>query len=403
MEFFSYLHHLVCSSCQMKYPIDDVIETCRCGAPLLAEYNYDSLNQRLTKKSLQDRPQTLWRYHEMLPVLDPENVVSLDEHMTGLLPMNRFGTRHGLSNLVVKNEGTLPSGTFKARGSAVGISKAKELGVKGIAIPTNGNAGAAWALYAARAGMPAIVVMPELAPRVPMTECQVSGADVFLIDGTIRDAGTAVSQMVKKNQFYNVSTFNEPYRLEGKKTMGLEIAEQFQWSLPDVIVYPTGGGAGIIGIYKAFRELRELGWIEGPLPRLVVVQSVGCSPLVRAFHNKERTTVEWDNPETVAFGMRVPKPLGDFMILDYLYETNGTALTVTDAEILKAQNQVVRLEGLHVCPEGAAALAGIAKLREQDWVHADERVLVINTGSGLKYIDEAVAEGKLTHLTKDVI
>lgn len=403
MKSFSYLHHLVCSRCGTEYPSDGVIETCECGAPLFAEYDYERLKQEFTKEELKSRPNNLWRYHELLPIRNPENVVSLDEHMTGILPMKRLGSKYGMHHLLVKNEGTLPSGTFKARGSAVGISKAKELGVNGIAIPTNGNAGAAWSLYAARAGLPAVVVMPETAPRVPMTECHMSGADLFVIDGTIGDAGHVIREMAEEKQLYNVSTLNEPYRLEGKKTMGLEIAEQFQWSPPDVIVYPTGGGAGVIGIYKAFRELRRIGWLKGPVPRLVVVQSVGCSPLVRAFENQEMTTVEWTNPETIAFGMRVPKPLGDFLILKELYETHGTALTVTDEEILEAQQKAIQLEGLHVCPEGGAALAGVAKLRQEGWLKAEERVLVVNTGSGLKYVDPTAIEDKLIRLQKDTI
>lgn len=356
-------------------------------------YDLEGLAKAITKEELAARPQNLWRYHEWLPVMDPASIVSLHEAMTPLIPVPQSGADMEIADLLVKDEGVLPSGTFKARGASVGISKAKELGVEALAIPTNGNAGAAWALYAARAGIRATVVMPDSAPLAPRKECVIAGADLYVISGTIGDAGKIVARTCAKKGWYDVSTLKEPYRLEGKKTMGLEIAEQFGWSVPDVIVYPTGGGAGVIGIYKGLRELQEMGWIGPKLPRMAIVQAAGCAPLVRAFQGGDKVSREWENPHTIAFGMRVPKALGDFLILDVLRETGGAAITVTDREIAEERAATVARDGLHVCPEGAAALAGARKLRASGYIREGERVLVMNTGSGLKYVDQIAHAG----------
>ncbi len=394
VEAFSYLSHLQCSRCNRTYGVDERVQTCSCGSPLLAQYDLRQAGKRLTKEHLRERPCSLWRYHELLPVRHSRFVVSMNESMTPLIPLPATGRHMDVSRLILKDEGTLPSGTFKARGASVGVSRAMELGESSLAITTNGNAGAAWTLYAARAGINISVVMPIDAPMTPRKECTLAGADLFVIHGTIADGGKLVQQLVAESDGYDVSTLKEPYRLEGKKTMGFEIAEQFEWSVPDVIVYPTGGGAGVIGIYKAFRELQELGWIDSRLPRLVVVQADGCAPLVRAFQKGERTCAAWENPETIAFGMRVPKALGDFLILDELYRTMGVAISVSDSEIIRERGELARLDGIHVCPEGAAALAGVRRLRQTGWIGDDETVLVMNTGSGLKYVDQLSAGGK---------
>lgn len=402
MDSFSYLTHLQCSKCGETRQEDGIVQTCACGYPYFSRYDLEAAGRQFTKNNLAHRPETLWRYHELLPVKQASSVVSLHELMTPLIPLTASGVAMGIEHLVVKDEGVLPSGSFKARGASVGISKAKELGVTKLAIPTNGNAGAAWALYAARAGISATVVMPSDAPLTPRKECVIAGADLYVIDGTIADAGRMVQRAVKKHGWYDVSTLKEPYRLEGKKTMGFEIAEQYGWSVPDVIVYPTGGGAGVIGIYKALRELQALGMISDKLPRMAIVQAEGCAPLVRAFTEGNKVSQMWDNPRTIAFGMRVPKALGDYLILDVIEQTEGTAITVTDEEICQERLGVVAREGLHVCPEGAAALAGARKLRESGFIRGGETVLVMNTGSGLKYIDQIHSTGIEISLTDDL-
>lgn len=392
---FSYLSHLSCSRCGRTFSAENGMLTCPwCGSPLLAQYDLSAVRRSLTKSELSARPQALWRYHELLPVRDERHIVTLGESFTPIVPLLASGRDMGLSHLLAKDEGMLPSGTFKARGATVGISRAKELGVTKLALPTNGNAGAAWALYAARAGIQATVVMPKSAPAVPRKECVAAGAKLFVIDGTIGDAGRTVGRAAARHNWYDVSTLREPYRLEGKKTMGMEIAEQFGWSVPDVIVYPTGGGAGVIGIYKGLLELRELGWIGDKLPKMAIVQSGGCAPLVRAFEQGKDVSETWPNPHTIAFGMRVPKALGDFLILDVIRKTGGIAIEVAEEEIVQERAGTVRRDGLHVCPEGAAALAGARKLRGMGWLQGDETVLVMNTGSGLKYVEQVAGTGE---------
>ncbi|WP_379132668.1 threonine synthase [Paenibacillus sp. sgz500958] len=384
---FSYLSHLECPECGQTYGADTVHQLCACGSPLLVCYDLDKVKQEWSIPELSGRKADLWRYHELLPVSDPGNVVTLGEGMTPLLELPRLGEAYGITSLMMKDESLVPSGSFKARGAAVGVSKAKELGVQKLAMPTNGNAGAAWALYSARAGIEATIVMPVDAPKITRSEVALAGARLYLVNGLISDAGKIVAQEVVQNGLYDASTLKEPYRIEGKKTMGIEIAEQLGWEMPDVILYPTGGGVGLIGIHKALLELREIGWVQGKLPRLVAVQAEGCAPIVKAWEEKAERSEFWPNSETVAFGINVPKALGDFLVLKAIYETDGAAVSVSDEEMSREQADIARLEGSFICPEGAAAFAAAKKLAAQGWIKAGERVVVLNTGAGIKYPD----------------
>ncbi|WP_410623294.1 threonine synthase [Amycolatopsis sp. cmx-8-4] len=383
---YSFLSHLECSRTGERLDADVVQGVSPAGAPLLARYDLDRVREAVTPKEISGREPTLWRYHEVLPVRSAEHVVSLGEGMTPLLRLPRYGRELGLSRLWMKDEGLVPTGSFKARGAAVGVSRAAELGVRGIAMPTNGNAGAAWALYAARAGLTSLIAMPDDAPSITMRECVAAGAELYRVDGLIGDAGKLVAAAVQRRPgVQEVSTLKEPYRIEGKKTMGYEIAEQFGWRLPDVILYPTGGGVGIIGIYKALLEMREMGWVTGALPKLVAVQATGCAPIVEAFSRGDRESVPFPDARTVAFGITVPKALGDFLVLDAVYATGGTAVAVTDEELLAAQRELSEREGAFVCPEGGACFAALRHLRESSWLEGDEDVVVLNTGAGIKY------------------
>jgi threonine synthase len=382
----SALSHLVCSRTGEQYDADVVQGVSAAGMPLLARYDLERVAATVTREDIAGRAPTLWRYSEVLPVRDASSVVSLGEGMTPLLPLPSYGAAIGVPDLLMKDEGLIPTGTFKARGAAVGVSRAAELGVKGVAMPTNGNAGAAWALYAARAGLRSLIAMPVDAPAITRAECVAAGAELYLVDGLIGDAGKLVNAAVAERTGYQeVSTLKEPYRLEGKKTMGYEIAEQLGWRMPDVILYPAGGGVGLIGIYKAILEMRELGWIEGELPRLVAVQAEGCAPIVRAFEAGETTSTAFPDAHTVAFGITVPKALGDFLVLEAVRATEGTAIAVSDAELLAEQQQLALREGTFICPEGAACMAAAKRLRESGWLRPDDRTVVLNTGMGLKY------------------
>jgi threonine synthase len=359
---------------------------------LLARYDLSAVST--TPSDVATRTPDLWRYHEVLPVQSPSSVVTLGEGMTPLLDLPRLGDALGLPRLKMKDEGLLPTGSFKARGAAVGVSRASELGARALSMPTNGNAGAAWAAYAARAGLPITVAMPVAAPSINRTEVAVPGAELVLVRGHIGQAGAWVREAVADRvpEVFDVSTLKEPYRIEGKKTMGLEIAEQLGWRMPDVIVYPTGGGVGLIGIHKALLELRELGWVSGELPRLVSVQSTGCAPIVAAFEAGERESQPWPDPRTVAFGLTVPKALGDFLVLDALYATRGTAVAVTDQQILEDLSVAGRLEGLFLSPEGAATVSAARQLRETGWLGEQDEVVVLNTGNGLVYPDTVAVD-----------
>jgi len=380
-----YVTHLSCPKCNNTYASEALIQVCDCGSPLLVEYDLDQVGAVLNKEMLKEREPSLWRYAELLPVRDKQHIITLGEGMTPLLHLKRLGREIGLDNLYLKDEGIIPTGTFKARGAAVGVSRAKELGVDVLAMPTNGNAGAAWAVYCAAAGIKAVIVMPEDAPPIPRGECAISNADLYLVKGLISDAGKIVARAVADFGWFDASTLKEPYRIEGKKTMGLELAEQFHWEVPDVILYPTGGGVGIIGIYKALKELQQMGWIGSKMPRLVAVQSTGCAPIVKAWEAGQKESIFWENAQTVAFGITVPKALGDFLVLDAIYKTNGCAVAVDDDQILVAEEMLASREGTFVCPEGAANLSATLKLKDEGWIKANEKVVLLNTGSGLKY------------------
>ncbi|MFK3959814.1 threonine synthase [Pseudalkalibacillus hwajinpoensis] len=385
---YSMVSHLLCPKCNETYDSDTIQQLCVCGSPLLVEYDLDEVKEHLTKEMITGREQSLWRYHELLPVKKEENKVSFEEGMTPFLPLPSLGQKMKLSNLYIKDEGMVPTGSFKARGAAVGISKAKELGVQNLAMPTNGNAGAAWSLYAAKAGLEAHIVMPVDAPEITRKEVSISSAHLYLVNGLISDAGKIVGDLVKEQGFYDASTLKEPYRIEGKKTMGYEIAEQLNWELPDVILYPTGGGVGLIGIYKAFLELKKLGWIKDQkLPRLVAVQSEGCAPIVKAFEEGKTESEFWENSTTHAFGINVPKAIGDFLVLDAIYQTDGCAVAVSEEDIRISQREVAALEGQFICPEGASTFAAAERLRERNWIKEDEQVICLNTGLGIKYPD----------------
>src|SRR5690349_7442437 len=383
---FSALSHLECSKTDARYDADTVQGLSDVGAPLLARYDLDAVRAGVSPADIAQRPHDLWRYHEVLPVQDPAHVTTLGEGMTPLLPLPTYGSRIDVPGLLVKDEGLVPTGSFKARGAAVGVSRARELGVRAVAMPTNGNAGAAWSVYAARAGMGSLVVMPVDAPEITRRECVVSGAELYLVDGLINHAGAMVKEAVPRRSGYQeVSTLKEPYRLEGKKTMGYEIAEQLGWRMPDVILYPAGGGVGLIGIYKAILEMQALGWIRPDLPRLVAVQADGCAPIVRAFESGATESEPFPNAHTVAFGITVPQALGDFLVLDAVRSTGGTAISVSDEELSAEQHAMAAAEGAFICPEGAACLAAARQLREAGWLTGTDSVVVLNTGMGLKY------------------
>jgi len=386
-----YVTDLECPKCKIKFNHKVLNQLCTlCQAPLLVRYDLKAVKDNFKKDSLSSRSYNLWRYKELLPIEDEKNIVSLGEVITPIIKLEKLSRKLGVENLYLKDEGFNPGGSFKSRGAALGISKAKELGVKAFAMPTNGNAGAAWATYAAKADIKAYIVMPKDAPTITRNECQISGAKLFLVDGLISDAGKIVSKAVKKYGFMDASTLKEPYRIEGKKTMGFEIAEQFGWNVPDVILYPTGGGVGLIGIYKALLELKEIGFIEGKLPRLVAVQATNCAPIVKAFNENKKESEFWEDAQTIAFGITVPKAIGDFLVLEAIYETNGSAVAVDDKDILKYQELIAKQEGLFICPEGAATLAATHELYKNGWIKENEKVLLLNTGSGLKYPDTVI-------------
>jgi len=377
----STLAFLECSRCSGRYDAGQIQGTCECGAPLLARYDLDRAAGLTGPDQIAARPPSLWRYHELLPVTSAAREVGFGEGMTPLLPMRRLGRELGVPRLLMKDESPLPTGSFKARGAAVGVSRAAELGAAGVALPTNGNAGSAWAAYAARAGLPCLVVMPTDAPKITRAECLAAGAATFLVDGLIGDAGRLVRAAVAgRPGFLDATTLREPDRLEGKKKI-----EQMGWRVPDVIVFPTGGGVGVAGIFKGLNELRQLGWIGPALPRMAAVQAAGCAPIVAAFERGSRDTEPWPDARTEAFGLTVPAPLGGFLVLEAIRATGGTAIAVTDDELLASQRQAARSEGTWVCPEGAACFAAVERLRATGWLADTDEVVVVNTGAGLKY------------------
>ena len=381
----SLLAYLECPECRQHHDADTLQTICKpCNSPLVPRYDL-SAAQRLDRDTVAARPGGLWRWRELLPVRSVENIVSLGEGRTPLLSLPRLGAALDLPHLYVKEEGGNPTGSFKARGLSAAVSRARELGVREFVIPTAGNAGGALAAYAARAGLSAHVFMPKDAPPVNQIECRLAGAELVLVDGLISDAGRLAGQQAQAHGWFDVSTFKEPYRVEGKKTMGYEVAEDFGWELPDVIIYPAGGGTGLVGMWKAFAEMEALGWTGPKRPRMVAVQASGCAPVVRAFETGAERCVFWQDAHTLAAGLRVPGAFADRLILRALRESAGTAVAVDDAEILAAQQQWARLEGAFVSPEGAATAVAAAHLRSTGWLAAEERVVLFNTGTGYKY------------------
>jgi threonine synthase len=380
--------HLECGACGLKNEARVLLNLCReCGKPLLVRYDLERAQHSLTKESLRSRSADLWRYREVLPVEEDENIVCLGEGWTPLLRARRLGKQLGLEGLYIKDESQNPTQSFKARGMATAVSMAKELGVRKLAVPSAGNAAGALAAYAACAGLECFIFMPRDTPRANVVECEQTGAHVTLMDGLITDCGAEVGRRKEAEGWFDVSTLKEPYRLEGKKTLGYELAEQMDWSLPEVIIYPTGGGTGLIGMWKAFDEMEQMGWIGPKRPRMVTVQAEGCAPIVRAFEEGKSSADEFPNAATVASGLRVPRAIGDFLILDALRESGGTAVAVTDDELIRATREIGAAEGVFCAPEGAACLPALRKLMDRGDVRADERVVLFNTGAGVKYLE----------------
>jgi threonine synthase len=382
----TFVSHLECSLTGERYPADTLQTLSKAGRPLLVRYDLDGIRRALPRAALAARPQTLWRYRELLPVRRPENLLSLGEVVTPLIPLPSLAAPLSRgAQILVKDEGRLPTGSFKARGLALAVSMAKELGVGTMAMPTNGNAGAAMAAYCARAGIKSYVFCPDDTPTVNIREIAMQGAAVFLVDGLIDDCGRLVSEGEREVGWFNCSTLREPYRIEGKKTMGIELAEQLDWQLPDVIFYPTGGGTGIIGMWKAFAELEAIGWIGSKRPRMVVVQAAGCAPMVKAWEEGAEHAPRWQNAHTFAAGIRVPQAVGDFLILRAVRESGGFAIAVTDDTIAEAWREVAAEEGLLLCPETAATYAAYKQSLADGRIRPDDRVVLFNCASGLKY------------------
>ncbi|MDE2665024.1 MAG: threonine synthase [Acidobacteriota bacterium] len=381
-----FVTHLECSACEKILPPRQLINLCPCGSPLLVRYDLSAVRAKLSRKVLGSRPHTMWRYRELLPPGNSHARISLGEGGTPLVDAERLASSLGLSRLWIKDEGTNPTGSFKARGLSAAVTMAKALGAENLAIPSAGNAGGALAAYAAQAGLQAHVFMPRDVPPANRIECETLGAHIHLVDGLITDCGRLVARESKDNGWFDVATLKEPYRIEGKKTLGLELAEQLRWRLPDVIIYPTGGGTGLVGMWKAFNEMRQLGWIDSKQPKMVSVQAVGCAPVVRAFEQGHSRCEPWSSAATLAAGLRVPRAIGDFLILEILRQSGGTAVAVTDEEMLADARAMGRSEGLFVCPEGGATLAALKKLIRSGFVRPSDEVVLFNTGSGLKYL-----------------
>ena len=381
--------HLECALCGLRHEARTLQNLCvECGKPLLVRYDLAKAAETLTKDSLKTRESSLWRYAEVLPVENSDNVVSFGEGWTPVLKADTLAKSLPVKlNLYIKDEGQNPTQSFKARGMTAAISMAKELGVKKLAVPSAGNAAGALAAYAARAGMEAYIFMPLDTPKANVIECRQTGAFVELVDGLITDCGKIVAERKEAEGWFDVSTLKEPYRVEGKKTMGYELAEQFDYALPDVILYPTGGGTGLIGMWKAFDEMEQMGWIDSRRPRMISIQSETCAPIVRAFHAGERFANEFENAATVASGLRVPKAIGDFLILDAVRASNGTAIAVTDDELIKAVAEIGAAEGIFTAPEGAACLPALRKMIADNLVQEGESVVIFNTGAGVKYLE----------------
>ena len=383
----SYLSHLECTVCGAVYPHEQLINVSPCCEKVLyARYDLDRIRSEVDRDRLAERPSSMWQFAELLPVEDPDHIVTLGEGGTPLMRLANLEGRLGVTNLYVKEEGLNPTGTFKARGIAAAISKGLELGAAGFTMPSAGNAAGAAAAYCARAGLSAKVFMPQDAPDSNKKECLVARSELNLVDGLIGDAGRQAVAVAQEQGLFDLSTLKEPYRAEGKKSMGLELAMQLGWKMPDTIIYPAGGGTGIIGMHKGFLELLELGWIEGRLPKFVAVQAEGCQPIVKAFQEGKPTAEPWPNAATIADGLRVPGPFADYLMLSAIRETGGTALAVADHDMIDAMYELATAEGIFACPEGAATLVGYKRLLDEGFLSRDETVVLFNTGSGYKYL-----------------
>ena len=384
----SYLTHLECTYCHATYSADEPHRTCdECGKVLYPRYDLEAAKAALSREMLKERPANMWRYFEVMPILDEANVITLGEGFTPIFKTERLGREFGCTALYIKDEGMNPTASFKARGLSAAVSKAKELGLNRLTMPSAGNAASAMTAYAAKGGLEAYVFMPKDAPEANKKEVIVTGGHLTLVDGLISDAGRASRQKAAEDNLFDISTLQEPYRVEGKKTMGYEIAEQMDWTLPDAIIYPTGGGTGIVGMWKAFEEMETMGWIDSKRPKMYCVQSDGCAPIVRAFLEGAEFAEPWQDARTIAAGIRVPGAIGDYLILGALRESGGGALTVTDDEIIHYMKLVASLEGMFICPEGAATAVALNKLLADGTLSPNEKILLLNTGSGLKYLD----------------
>jgi threonine synthase len=384
----SYLTHLECTYCHNTYSADEPHRTCdECGKVLYPRYDLEAAKAALSREMLKERPANMWRYFEVMPILDEANVITLGEGFTPIFKTERLGREFGCTALYIKDEGVNPTASFKARGLSAAVSKAKELGLNRLTMPSAGNAASAMTAYAAKGGMDAYVFMPKDAPEANQKEVIITGGHLSLVDGLISDAGRVSRQKAAEDNLFDISTLQEPYRVEGKKTMGYEIAEQMDWTLPDAIIYPTGGGTGIVGMWKAFEEMETMGWIDNKRPKMYCVQSDGCAPIVRAFLEGAGFAEPWQDAHTVAAGIRVPGAIGDYLILGALRDSGGGALTVTDDEIIHYMKLVASLEGMFICPEGAATAAALNKLLANGTLSPNEKILLLNTGSGLKYLD----------------
>jgi threonine synthase len=389
----SYITHLECTYCGETYDHNQLITTCpSCGKVLYARYDLEGAKKDMTKEALKDRPWNLWRYYEIMPVIDPVNAISIGEGGTPLHETPKLAQEFGYDRLLMKDEGLNPTGSFKARGLGAAVAKAKELGAETVAMPSAGNAAAAMSAYAARAGIQGIVAMPVDAPDVMKAECQIYGSKVLLVKGLINDCGALIRRGAEQNGWFDCSTLKEPYRQEGKKTMGIEIAEQLGWRVPDAMIYPTGGGTGIVGMWKAFDELEKMGLIGSKRPKMIVVQAENCAPIVRAFEKGERHADLWEGAHTIAPGMRVPVAIGDYLILDAVRESGGTAIAISDDELVDGMNLLARKEGFFASPEVGAVVVAAKKLRESGFLKADDETVMFATGSGLMHTDMVEAE-----------
>ncbi len=383
----TFVSHLSCSKTGERFPAGQIHNLSPAGAPLLVHYDLERARAELTKEAIAAGPGSMWRYGPLLPVVDPSNIVSLGEGYTPLLATPRLGARLGVDKLWVKDEGQNPTGTFKARGMSCAVSMAKELGVSKLATPSAGNAGGAMAAYCAAAGMEANIFMPRDVPEANYIECKMCGANTTLVDGLISDCGRIVAERKDAEGWFDVSTLKEPYRIEGKKTMGLELAEQLGWRVPDAIFYPTGGGVGLIGMWKAFDELEQLGWIDSKRPKMICVQAEGCAPIVKAFDEGKEDSQFWENAATVASGLRVPKAIGDFLVLKAVRESGGTCIAVSDQDLLAAGVWLSESEGIFVAPEGSACIAALDQLLKSGFLKKSDEIVIYNTGTGYKYLN----------------